>query len=184
MENACSNDKYSKPDAKEGTGGGKIQLCNVGRFKLDADEKSLMIYRPAEGVDRRCADDDISCVNTIVIQYTDGGAPGGSQNESAAIRTKISQRGAKINNAAIVGDWLWVKDVNGEVWRYVVGSQPILDMLTQRWKGTQWKADDTPYGIGYQLPVSCAQIPGCKEFVEKNEDGWPGAPEAVKASSK
>ena len=40
-----------------------------------------------------------------------------------------------IKAAAIWDDALWVRDANGQVWRYLVGLEAIQALLPHRWKG-------------------------------------------------
>jgi hypothetical protein len=53
------------------------------------------------------------------------------------LRVSFPHLSSRLKEAAIFQGYLWVKDTNGQVWRYLVGLDVIKDLLPERWKGVK-----------------------------------------------
>jgi hypothetical protein len=69
------------------------------------------------------------CRTELRIEYDPPDVERGSQ------RVAFSHLSSTIKAAAIWDDALWVRDANGQVWRYLVGLEAIQALLPHRWKG-------------------------------------------------
>ena len=150
------------------------RTCNTGPVDLDTNDKQLVVYR--SGYDsRKCLDDLRPCQNTIEIQYRDNGdtEPG----DGPAVRTRIVHTGPKIIDAGVQDGWLWIEDIDQRKWQYLVGTEPLTNVLAMRWKNADEALLQKASGSRYRIPETCKEIPECKEFVEKPDNGWPGVVE-------
>ena len=76
-----------------------------------------------------CNPESALCKTELRIEYDPPDAEGESQ------RIVIPHLSSAIKAAAIWDGVLWVRDANGQVWRYVVGLERIQALLPPRWKG-------------------------------------------------
>ncbi len=150
------------------------RVCNTGPVNLDTNDKQLVVYR--SGYDsRKCLDDLRPCQNTIEIQYRDNGDP--EPGDGPAVRTRIVHTGPKIIDAGIQGGWLWIEDIDQRKWQYLVGTEPLTKVLAMRWRNSDEALLQKASGLRYRIPETCKEIPECKEFVKKPDNGWPGVAE-------
>jgi len=141
--------------------------CIKEHLLLDADFKNIVIFR-AKNEDSGCQDeqetrkgDGRPCYSSIEIQYEDQSEDSGNP----ARRAQISHIGSRIEHATIAGDWLWLRDKRGKRWRYLVGPQPLKQMLAWRWKETKSRS---------RTPSTCETDPLCKQHIETCDPaaGW------------
>lgn len=145
------------------------RTCDVGPVNVDTNDKQLVVYRA--GYDnKKCFDDLSDCQNTIEIQYQDGGKGIPEPDDGHTVRTRIVYTGPKIIDAGVQGDWLWLEDVKQRKWRYLVGTEPLAEILEMRASG----ASQGGPGFKYRIPQTCREIAECKAFVAKSDKGWPG----------
>ena len=98
------------------------------------------------------------CRTALKIEYD----PKDTERESP--RVVFQHTSAAIEAAAIWDDSLWVRDANGQVWRYLVGVEALKPLLEERWKGIDqnWLRN-APYS------ESCVQAKCDKMIIP----GWP-----------
>ncbi|SFJ53236.1 hypothetical protein SAMN04515648_4445 [Phyllobacterium sp. CL33Tsu] len=149
------------------------RTCDAGPVDLDTNDKQLVVYRA--GYDnKKCLDDLSDCQNTIEVQYRDAAKGLAEPDDGHTARTRIVYIGPKIIDAGVQGDWLWLEDVKLRKWRYLVGTQPLSDILEMRWQNASGASLQGAAGFKYRLPQTCKDIAECKAFVSKPDKGWPG----------
>jgi len=133
----CQFSSYSRPDEKGETT--TFRGCVMGpiffdglNHKLVADYKineapQLASAPPTSSLS--CIPEGALCRTEVRIEYDPPDVERGSQ------RVAFSHLSSTIKAAAIWDDALWVRDANGQVWRYLVGLEAIQALLPHRWKG-------------------------------------------------
>ena len=133
----CQFSPYSRPDEKGETT--SFRGCVMGpiffdglNHKLVADYKineapQLASAPPTSSLS--CMPEGALCRTELRIEYDPPDVERGSQ------RVAFSHLSSTIKAAAIWDDALWVRDANGQVWRYLVGLEAIQALLPHRWKG-------------------------------------------------
>ncbi|WP_390891232.1 nSTAND1 domain-containing NTPase [Rhizobium leguminosarum] len=176
--------KYNEVPTRPGFSRENIQQCTLSGFDFDGDTKadpdlSLDIFRQKEDSQHRCADSDNECQNQVEVSFTNegNGTKGPQQNDDDQIvRARFIDRGAKIVGAEFKNGWLLIQDVTKAKRRYMVGSDPILEVLKARWSDTVWSDNGKEFGIRYHVPRSCRQLSGCVTALDGKDEWWPGAP--------
>jgi hypothetical protein len=79
-------------------------------------------------------------------------------------RAQFSHPSSTIKEASISKGSLWIRDANGQVWRYIVGLEAIRDLVPGRWKGT-------PPDRAGAHSEACTQL----ECDKMSVPDWPGA---------
>ncbi len=132
----CRFGPYSKADEKgQNTA---FRRCEMGPITFDglahrliADYKvrapQLASATPAEAFS--CDPEGELCRTELQIVYDPPDVERGSQ------RVSFLHVSSTVKAAAIWDDALWVRDANGQVWRYLVGLGAIKELLPHRWKG-------------------------------------------------
>ncbi|MEZ2331475.1 hypothetical protein AB6802_17285 [Mesorhizobium sp. RCC_202] len=166
----------------------RLRKCNKGPFSLDVDLKKIVIFRDETYCGQQNGQTgktsslaDVSCPNSIEIQYADQD----ENDPNPAVRATIRDVGPEISGAKIDDGWLWLRYGLGKeqkTKRYLVGIDPTRRMLELRWLGMKWKPlskdSDDISATEYRIPRSCALDEGCKSYIDqKSDDTWPGKPE-------
>jgi len=132
----CRFVPYSKADEKgQNT---PFMRCEMGPIAFDglahrliADYKvTVRAPQPATPAEAfNCEPEGELCRTELQIVYDPPDDERGSQ------RVSFLHVSSTIKAAAIWNDALWVRDANGQVWRYLVGLGAIKELLPHRWKG-------------------------------------------------
>jgi hypothetical protein len=77
----------------------------------------------------RCSTPSALCAMELQIVFNPPDKSGSS------LRTIVSHLSSTITAARVADGYLWVRDANGQSWRYSIGSKSILPLLQSRWQG-------------------------------------------------
>jgi hypothetical protein len=78
--------------------------------------------------DAPCYPEGALCATTLRVEYFP------RQEEREPLRIAIEHLSSTVKAAAIWDGYLWVRDANGQVWRYLVGLDKIMTIVPERWK--------------------------------------------------
>jgi hypothetical protein len=146
-----------KCDLESGTLGNEVH--NYLRLIIEFYPGDPGADRPAGETAMRYSSPNYLCSSTIRLEFP---KMAGRGNNRAAIEHVSSQ----IEAAAIVGDYLWLRDVNGQVWRYIVGVTALGDVIKARWTGYDQKL----YGpeVNHSA-AACERLPCLKWLKEADK---------------
>ncbi len=102
--------------------------CEMGPIEFDKLDHVLRAEYDYMRPDYKCTAEEGLCLTKLSVDY----APIG--NDSVSTRVAFQHTSAAIQAAAIWDDALWVRDANGQVWRYVVGLGVLQKLTEQRWR--------------------------------------------------
>ena len=115
-----------------------------------------------------CIPQNALCDAELRIEYD----PPDPRPRRESLRASLQHRSSRIKEVTISEGYLWVKDVNGQVWRYVVELDAMKKLMPERWKGIE---DEELLKFGY----SDACIEAKCDTVDIPD--WPkGQPESAK----
>jgi hypothetical protein len=75
-----------------------------------------------------CYPEGALCLTTLRVEYFP------RQQERDPLRIAVEHLSSTVKAAAIWDGYLWVRDANGQVWRYLVGLDRIKAIVPERWK--------------------------------------------------
>ncbi len=156
----CRFGPHSKADEKgQNT---PFMRCEMGPIAFDglahrliADYKvTVRAPQPATPAEAfNCEPEGELCRTELQIVYDPPDDERGSQ------RVSFLHVSSTIKAAAIWNDALWVRDANGQVWRYLVGLGAIQELLPHRWKGDPDLAKSVYSSACKQAKCDKVQIP-------------------------
>jgi hypothetical protein len=130
-------------DARSDQQGKTVMRCGMGSIGFEGLEHQLFAhYRiddtpqlasaEAQGA-APCYPEGALCVTTLRVEYFP------RQPGRDPLRIAVEHLSSTVKAAAIWDGYLWVRDANGQVWRYLVGLDAIKAVVPERWK--QARAD-------------------------------------------
>jgi hypothetical protein len=127
-------------DPKSDQQGKTVMRCGMGSIGFDGLEHELFAhYRiddtpqlasaEAQGA-APCYPESALCRTELRVEYVP------RQPERDPVRIAVEHLSSTVKAAAIWDGYLWVRDANGQVWRYLVGLDKIMTIVPERWKAT------------------------------------------------
>jgi hypothetical protein len=106
-----------------------IMLCRMGSFGFDGLEHELFAHHriDAQGA-APCYPEGALCLTTLRVEYFP------RQPGRDPLRIAVEHLSSTVKAAAIWDGYLWVRDANGQVWRYLVGLDRIKAIVPERWE--------------------------------------------------
>lgn len=74
------------------------------------------------------------------------------------MRTVLNHLSCRVVAAAVVGNHLWLKDTNQQYWRYIVTTDPVLEILKERTRDIDLRV--------YKASIACNLISDCRKRFE------------------
>ncbi|MBB5048049.1 hypothetical protein HNR60_002810 [Rhodopseudomonas rhenobacensis] len=136
--------------------------CNMGSFTIEGRNHRLQAEFD-ERTDSPGCKGSAQCVTELQIVFDPPDSTG------TPLRTTISHRSSRVIGATIAGGYLWVRDANGQSWRYSVGSSSIMPLFEHRWRDVdQAIFEKIPYSNACQ--VMTLNDKRCDDY---KVPGWP-----------
>jgi len=149
--------EFDQPTTRTQTGAlTAVSRCEMGPVSFDGIDHFLT----ADYLGCLRPETPAVCETEISLHYN----PLDPVRSSARVAFRLSS--SRIVAAAVWDDSLWIKDTNGQVWRYLVGMKALQNLLVERWKGI----GDPAKMAKASYSDSCKQLNCDKVRVP----GWPG----------
>lgn len=168
--NACD---YKDVPARVGTGSRTLKECGFPVAVPDLGTLKLVINY-AEGED--CLRAASSCQSTIELRYPTKSVPSLVDDE---VGVRIIHNFARVSHASLQDGWLWLKDENGKIWRYIVAKDRIKFLVEQKWRGVSWSYGDKTGFENFRPSDFCRQFPACRRYLSSDEGRWPVPPKEL-----
>jgi hypothetical protein len=161
-------------DARSDQHGKTVMQCGMGSIGFDGLEHELFAHYKIDDApqlasaevqsDAPCYPEGALCRTTLRVEYFP------RQPGREPVRIAIEHLSSTVKEAAIWDGYLWVRDANGQVWRYLVGLDAIMAVVPERWKRAP--ADKLGVHSDACKQAECATVP---------VPDWPASPqESVK----
>jgi hypothetical protein len=125
-------------DSRSDKQGKTVMQCGMGNIGFDGLEHELFAHYRIDDTprlasteaqsDAPCYPEGALCRTELRVEYFP------RQPGRDPLRIAVEHLSSTVKAAAIWDGYLWVRDANGQVWRYLVGLDAIKAVVPERWK--------------------------------------------------